>query len=119
MGSAAGTIVAATPGQINFQVPASIATGTVPVTVATNNISILSGTAQIAPTSPGIFVADPFNVARPGVALDQSGSLVTTAAGMWQITATVPQNNSGQTPIFVISGIAASNGVTLRVAPSN
>jgi uncharacterized protein (TIGR03437 family) len=70
-------LLAVGPSQINFQVPAGIEPGTVPVQVRWNGAQIAEGTLQVAATGPGIFVAAPFNLARPGVVLDQTLNLIT------------------------------------------
>jgi len=76
----AAPLLAVGPLQINFQVPSNVAPGTVPVTVQLNGATILTGSAQIAATGPGIFVADGTNIARPGIVLDQNGNLVTDSS---------------------------------------
>ena len=51
-------LVAVTPGQINLQVPFGIAPGTVNLRVVRDGVDTLSAVAQIAPSSPGLFLAD-------------------------------------------------------------
>lgn len=48
----------ASPNQINFQLPSSVATGKAAITVLRGNETIASGEAQIEPVAPGLFSAD-------------------------------------------------------------
>jgi uncharacterized protein (TIGR03437 family) len=46
------------PSQVNYQIPPGTATGPATVTVTYENMSIATGTAQIAAVAPGVFAAN-------------------------------------------------------------
>ena len=51
---------------INVQVPSATVSGTATIRVMNGGTEIGTGYAAIGDTGPGIFIADPFNIARPG-----------------------------------------------------
>jgi uncharacterized protein (TIGR03437 family) len=64
-------LLAVTPGQINLQVPVGVAAGMVTLRVVRNGAEVLSSVAQIAATSPGLFLADTTRGDQPGAILNQ------------------------------------------------
>ena len=73
-------LAAVTPGQINLQVPSGIAPGTVRLEVLRDGVEALSAPAQIASSSPGLFLADPARGDQPGEVFNQDSSLNTSTA---------------------------------------
>ena len=73
----AAPLIAVRTGQINFQMPAVTAAGSVSVRVQRNGSDLAVGTVQVAAAAPGLFVADPLSLAVPGAVLDQDSRLVT------------------------------------------
>jgi uncharacterized protein (TIGR03437 family) len=75
LAGAAAPLVAVSPSQINLQVPAGTVQGTATVRVLRNGAEIAAGTVDIAPAAPGLFVADPTRLDRPG-AIVQDGAVI-------------------------------------------
>jgi len=71
----AAPLLAVRPGQINFQVPAATATGRAAVRVTRDGADVAAGTAEIVGVAPGIFIADPTDLSRPGAVLNQDSAL--------------------------------------------
>jgi uncharacterized protein (TIGR03437 family) len=76
----AAPLIAVRNGQINFQVPAATAAGSASVRVQRNSSDLAVGTVFMASSAPGLFVADPLNLAIPGSVLNQDSHLVTDAS---------------------------------------
>ena len=99
----------ASPGQINFLVPAELLPGRVRLTVNLSGISGRAADVQIAATAPGLFLATP----KTPAAVDDKGRAITLAspaiAGQWVV---LYATGLGQTLPPVISG-----EIALRAAP--
>lgn len=72
-------LVAATPSQLVFVVPANVGIGQATLEVRQNGQTISSGKFQVTPTGPGLFVAAPVS-AQPGAILNQDNGLNTSAS---------------------------------------
>jgi uncharacterized protein (TIGR03437 family) len=59
------SLIAVAPGQVNFQVPTGTTSGAASFQVEVGGAMVASGTATVAASAPGLFVADPLDVARP------------------------------------------------------
>ncbi|MBI3679361.1 MAG: hypothetical protein HY235_03075 [Acidobacteria bacterium] len=74
----AAGLLAVTPGQINLQVPLGLAPGTVNLRVVRDGVEVLSAVAQIASSSPALFLADLARGDQPGAVLNQDSRLNTS-----------------------------------------
>ena len=70
-----GHIVAASPSQVNFIVPDSVAPGRVTVLVRSAGKQLASGEATITAAGPGIFVLRPADPSQPGAVENQDYSV--------------------------------------------
>ncbi|HTQ55926.1 MAG TPA: IPT/TIG domain-containing protein [Bryobacteraceae bacterium] len=68
-------LLAVTPSQINFQVPSATAAGTAQVAISLAGQKVVTGTAMVVSSSPGIFLADFLSADRPGAVLTQGNQL--------------------------------------------
>ena len=57
------------PGQLNYQIPPGVATGTAAVTVLINESPVAFGTANIANVAPGVFTANADGAGVPAAAI--------------------------------------------------
>ena len=62
---------AVSASQINFQVPSATAPGSAQIDVSVSGRSVMSGKAQVAVWSPGIFLTDFLSLDRPGAILTE------------------------------------------------
>jgi hypothetical protein len=119
------TVVAATKGQVNFVVPAETRAG-----LATVRIGNVEGTARVVESAPGLFGATAhggtIEVYGTGAAGEsrvyvggELAQLVDSGpgpvAGAWRWSVTVPAGATGEVPVYVSAGAAASNGVRVQV----
>jgi uncharacterized protein (TIGR03437 family) len=66
------------PGQINFQIPGGTAAGTAQIAISVSDQQVATGTVPVVSSSPGIFLADFFDVNRPGAVLTSGNQLTST-----------------------------------------
>ena len=93
------------PGQINYVMPATVATGQATITVTSASGAISTGTVQIARTAPGLFAVNPAGVAaatavRVNPDLSQTPVTVFTCGTTADSCVTAPMNLS-QGPVFL------------------
>jgi hypothetical protein len=121
------------PGQINFQIPPATDPGIATVSIRRGGSGVASYSAWISGSAPGIFAV---TGSGPVLTIWATGQGVAQAAprvyfgadlaevlysgessypGLWQINVRVPQNASGENPVFVGMGGNASNGALSRL----
>jgi len=66
------------PSQINFQVPGATAAGTAQIAISVSNQQVAAGTVPVVSSSPGVFLADFFDVNRPGAVLTSGNQITST-----------------------------------------
>jgi uncharacterized protein (TIGR03437 family) len=66
------------PTQINFQVPSATAAGNAQVAITVASQNVATGTVEAIGSNPGIFLADFFNIDRPGAVLTRNNQLTST-----------------------------------------
>lgn len=105
---AAAHLVAATPSQLNFLVPANVSAGQATLEVRAQSELVAEGRFEVTAAGPGLFITDPANNSQPGAVLNQDNTLNRAAAPAFrgsvvQIFATgnTPPDASGQVPVSV------------------
>jgi uncharacterized protein (TIGR03437 family) len=67
-------LIAVTAGQVNLLVPADLPAGQANLQATRDGVEVLSKPVLIAPSSPGLFLADPTQPGQPGAVWNQDSS---------------------------------------------
>jgi uncharacterized protein (TIGR03437 family) len=109
-------LLGATASQVDFVVPASVATGPAAISVRAGGQEIASGQVTITSAGPALFVLNATDTAQPGAILNQDSEVngtatPATAGSVLQIFATGngPLDASGAAPVAVLIGGAPAD----------
>jgi uncharacterized protein (TIGR03437 family) len=116
------SLIFASPGQVNFVVPAGIATGSATIQVMSGANVVGQGSVQVLPTAPGLFAVDPSGGAAAYAVRTIAPSGPQTVFAAFQCTqgtcAPAPLNLGVDTPLYLElfgTGIRGSMNVTVTV----
>lgn len=117
------SVVAAGPSQVDFVVPAGVASGPAAISARAAGAEIARGQATVTATSPGIFVLQPADPSQPGAVLNQASGINSQATpaekgSTIQIFATGigTLDSNGQGSVQVVIG--ETPAAVLNIAPS-
>jgi uncharacterized protein (TIGR03437 family) len=111
IGGVPGNILSASSTQVNFLVPTSLKPGPTTVSVRARGAEVASGTTNITPAGPGLFVLQSTDPSQPGAVENQDYSVNSetnsaAAGSILQIFATGygPLDATGSAPVGVVIG---------------